>query len=258
MIQIYHLPGGTKCWEIGTRFINDRLIKLVEDVMADYVQFNNEIYLRERFKDMSKEEVQKEWEKPIGEIIDMNRLREDDGFAEYLMDLLLPASHRRNKALYTFFGIYDLLKAEKAYEPELAMDYVLLMIINHELDWCEELPKYHKRIMRIPEPERTLMLAECEEEAAEMRRGSISLNNIDGEALMAEIEDLSEYTEICFEDHDCLMLDDVDEEALENDPIAQMMGVQTKGDGFRSEIETDNGKKVKIEFNIAPWQMENA
>jgi len=200
MLQIYHLPGGTKCWVFGRRFINDRLIKLTEDVMSEFIQLDGSY--TEHFKKMTKEQAQKEWEKPLPEIIDMDRLRLDSNFAEYCMEMVLPPTHPRSKALYTFFGLYDLLKAEKEYKPELAMEYVLFSIIENELEWCKELPEDHRRVQRIPEPERSQMLAECEEEVKKHFSDPDLGLSFDAEDFLAEIEDLNEYMENCFEDLD--------------------------------------------------------
>ena len=38
MLQLYGTPGAEKCIEFGNRFVNDRLISLMEDVVKDYTE----------------------------------------------------------------------------------------------------------------------------------------------------------------------------------------------------------------------------
>ena len=59
------------CYEYGRRFVNDRLIQLVEDVIAEYAQMGDSSY-------MANIKSSKDWEKPLGTIIDLDRMRKDE------------------------------------------------------------------------------------------------------------------------------------------------------------------------------------
>ena len=45
MLEMYSLPGGKVCYSAGKKFVNDRLIELLEDVILEYVQSYDTSYM---------------------------------------------------------------------------------------------------------------------------------------------------------------------------------------------------------------------
>ena len=76
-----------------------------------------------------------------------------------------------------------------------------------------------------------------------------------GEDYIKSYEDFREYEETCFEDVDFAMLSFVDEDSLRESAFGKYMGVADRQGPGNVEL-TVNGRKVKAEFNIAPWDIE--
>lgn len=248
MIQMYSTPGYKICHHVGKQFVNDRLIRLVEDVITDYAQMQDESY-------MERITCRADWDKPLEEIIDLNRLVTDQTFASDCLMALLPDAFSRfpsapTQALNIFFSLYQLLKSRNEYKPDLYMEYMLIQIIYAELDLCKDEVPPHKQIQRIPEPERSKMLQEliagCSDEVSD-----------DGtpeeyaEELMVYYEDLEEYIMTCFEDTDCLLLDEMTPEAMMESGFADRFGVHIFGDTRKMSLESNDG--VRIDFDFSPW-----
>ena len=255
MLQMYCTPGAEKCQEIGRKFVNDRLIRLVDDAIVSYVDmFDEDQRYRERIT------CSADWEKPLDEIIDLERLSHDERFFDDYLDMmgLVPSTVGPQRALRDFFSLRKLLKAKKEYKPDLSMEYILMALIQMELDFCKDMPENHDPISRIPEPGRSEMMEELRVEAEENRAGEEELYADEtleetAESLMAYYEDLNRYVETCFEDTDCLFLDDMDEEAMEESGFAEGFGVNVKGDEAEIKIE---GEGQKFEFTVPAWELE--
>ncbi|MCR5604920.1 MAG: hypothetical protein K6G27_14645 [Lachnospiraceae bacterium] len=252
MLRMYVTPGSLKCKEYGKRFVNDRLIKLMEDVMAEYAQMGDDSY-------MSHIRSSEEWEAPLETVIDLNRMRKDKAFArDWLIEMAyIPETIDSQRALHDFWSLYDLLKARKEYKPDLSMEYILYSIIRGELDFCKDMPECHDKRQRIPEPQRSEMLKELIEEAKEYKEGEPetwdeSIPEI-AEKLMGYYEDLGEYIETCFEDTDFLFLDDMDEKGLEKSGLVDRMGIHIKGDEAKVRIE---GENLAYEYKVRAWETE--
>lgn len=43
MLLLHGAPGSEKCHEYGNRFVNDRLISLMKDIVTDYVEMYDQI-----------------------------------------------------------------------------------------------------------------------------------------------------------------------------------------------------------------------
>ena len=252
MIQMYSLPGKELCHEHGRQFVNSRLIGLMEDIMAEYAQVGDNSY-------MEKITSSKDWEKPLETIIDLDRMRKDERFAtEWLRELeLIPQTIGTQRGLQDYFSLYDLLKAKEEYKPSLSMEYILLGIIDMELDYCKDVPEFHQRVKRIPEPSRSQMMQELQEEAAKIKAEDPDIEDKGNEfveKLMVYYEDLDEYINICFEDTDCLFLDDMDEEELEKSGFADLLGVHITGDSRMMQVIHKNGKTK--EYDVSPWKQD--
>lgn len=268
MLQLYMLPSDSKAAEIVQKFINDRLIGLMEGIILDEVSF-----------DMAAQGVLSEeiWNRPLEEIVDLNELAEDMDFAENVSSLYLPQDFPIDKANYEFFSLYRLLKARGEYKPPLPMEYILYNIIYGEIEEVDATIEYGKEIAleetdeeigeeagreildndndlneeittvkRIPEPDRSRVLQSVRENCEP---------EDDPEELMLWYEDLREYEEVCFEDTDCLLLDEIEEDALYQSDMAKLMGINDRPDRKIVNMDLD-GKPVRMDVRIAPWEEE--
>lgn len=94
-----YVPGEKKCQEIGLKFVNDRLIKLMDDAIISYVaMYDSEDRYRERIK------CSADWEKPLEEIMDLDRLSQDEKFFDEYLDMmgLVPVRSVWNAPYMTF------------------------------------------------------------------------------------------------------------------------------------------------------------
>lgn len=252
MLLLHETPGSEKCHEYGKRFVNDRLISLMKDFVTDYVEMYDAPY-RERIT------CSADWEKPLEEIIDLDRLSHDEAFFNDWMDLnaMVPSTVGPQRALHDFFSLYRLLKARKEYKPDLTMEYILYRIIQLELDFCKDGPELHDRVKKISEPARSQMMEELLAEAAELKEGDPETWEEDipkiADQLMAYYEDLDKYVLTCFEDEDFFFLDDMDEDEMEDSGFADDFGVNIKGDEATVKIE---GAGQRFEFGVAAWELE--
>ncbi len=257
MLQMYCTPGAEKCREIGKKFVNDRLIALMDDAIVAYVDmFDEEERYRERIT------CSADWEKPLEEIVDLERLSHDEKFYDDYLDFngLVPRTVGPQQALHDFFSLRRLLKARKEYKPELSMEYILYALIEMELDFCKDEPELHERRKRIPEPDRSAMMEELRTEAAENMESAPELYENETieevmEELMAYYEDLGEYRMTCFEDTDSLFLDDMDDTAMKDSGMADFFGFDLMGDSRKMRIESVDGGTV-YEFDVSPWETE--
>ena len=189
----------------------------------------------------------------IDSAIDFDELAADEGFAKEVSLRYLPKNYPINKANYEFLSLYRLLKAKKEYTPELPMEYILYQLIcetaevlsegTYDSDWGDDIPV---SVERIPEPDRLYVIEKLEEE---------SDGEFSGEDYIKSYEDFREYEETCFEDVDFAMLSFVDEDSLRESAFGKYMGVADRQGPGNVEL-TVNGRKVKAEFNIAPWDIE--
>ena len=131
MLLLHGIPGAEKCQECGKRFVNDRLISLMKEFVTDYVEMFDAPY-RERIT------CSADWEKPLEEIIDLERLSHDEAFFNDWMELnaMTPSTIGPKRALHDFFSLYQLLRAKMEYKPDLTMEYILYRIIQLEMDIC--------------------------------------------------------------------------------------------------------------------------
>lgn len=252
MLLLHGIPGAEKCQECGKRFVNDRLISLMKEFVTDYVEMFDAPY-RERIT------CSADWEKPLEEIIDLERLSHDEAFFNDWMELnaMTPSTIGPKRALHDFFSLYQLLRAKKEYKPDLTMEYILYRIIQLEMDICTDEPELHEQVKKIPEPARSQMMEELLVEAEELKEGDPetweeSIPEI-ADQLMAYYEDLDKYVLTCFEDGDFFFLDEMDEEEMEGSGFADDFGVNIKGDEATVKIE---GNGQNFEFGVPAWELE--
>ena len=237
MLEMYGLPGGDVCQIHGKKFVNDRLIGLMDDLISEYAIMSS------------------------ANRVDHEAFRQDENFVFECMETygLVPSTIGPRQALHAFWSLYDLLKAKKEYKPDLLMQYVLHAIIGREKDFCTDMPEIHQLRKRIPEPVRSEMMKELTEEAEGYKEGEPELYTESvgeiAEDLMGYYEDLEKYSTVCFEDEDDFFLDKMDDVAMEASGLAGFLGVDFAGDTRQMRIENADGDAV--EFDISPWEIED-
>ena len=252
-----------KANEIITRFVNKRLLDLMQEIILDEVSWNLVLTGQLNGEDLAA--------KSFDELVDIESLIYDMDFAENISMTYLPDNYPIEKANYNFFGLFKLLKAKKEYVPALAMEYILYHIIYGavgeidmiaEEDWDEifdddpdfDTEEECSTVMNIPEPDRTVVLNAIRNEnpdfSEEEIAGTINL-----------FEDLREYGSTCFWDADYSLLDKYSEEELRNSDLNDRMGIVDKerSNIIKIPFKDTNGKSVnvKTEFLINPWDLED-
>ena len=242
MLEMYSLPGGKVCYSAGKKFVNDRLIELLEDVILEYVQSYDTSY-------MAHIHNSKQWEAPLEKIIDLNRLRADMDFAKEKLFLYLPDGYDIVKGLFAFFSLYDLLKAKESHKPELIMEYILFHLIEGRLNLCKDMPEIYSSIKHIPEPTRSQMLAEMVQEldVEDILEGYTS------EDMIKAYEDLDKYYDYCFEDFDGLLLDEMSESDMIKSGFADEFGINAKETRVVNEYEN-----IKFGIKLPEWMFEKS
>lgn len=172
------MPSDLKAAEIVKNFINDRLVRMMEEIIEDELAFVMAMS-GEIDKDLGK--------KPLDEVIDMDALMQEMKFAENVSLNYLPDDYPIEKANREFLGLYRFLWAKEEYVPELPMEYVLNRVIGSAI-WDVDMINsdienglsddldgdtfYNgieeegeiTTIERIPDPDRAIVLATLEEE----------------------------------------------------------------------------------------------
>lgn len=259
----YMVPEGKEAADIIKGFVNDRLIGLMEDVIIEEAIFAGTLRDSISSEDMTR---------PLEELVDIDHLCEDMDFARNVVSLYLPEGFLPEKANYEFFSLYRLLRAKGDYKPSLPMEYILFYLIMEEIGEVnptnelfgegayDELKDFHddndmeessaeecSTVKRIPEPDRTVVLKAIQENCE---------TEDDPEDLMKWYEDLREYVELCFEDTDFLLLDDIEEDVLYRSELAEVIGISRRPDVLMTEMNYGEGVPVHMSFRIAPWDLE--
>ncbi|MBR1629091.1 MAG: hypothetical protein IJ679_07490 [Lachnospiraceae bacterium] len=264
MLKISALPQDPEAAEIVKKFMNDRLIRLMERIIQDEVDWTSV------FGEGESDEEGTATGGSAGGEIDIDALMKDRNFAENVSMMYLPDNYPIEKANYEFFGLYKLLKAKGEYVPELPMEYILYHIICGEVEQVDHIQEdidsgmfdefandpffdgaedeEYTTIEHIPEPERSVVLAALEQEIEE--------DEDTPEDMILDFEDLRTYGDLCFWDEDFAFLDDMSEEELLNSSFGEMMGISERRDQKVVEFDME-GKNVKLDMTIAPWDMED-
>ena len=251
MLKLYRIQGTAYCTKEGTRFVNDRLLDLLESLMKEYVKVFDPSYAL-------RIETEEDWEKHVEEIIDLKRLNKDEAFVTHYLEPLglKPDCVSTEQVLYSFFSLYRLLKAKNVYEPTPVMEYILLSAINYKIESETKACRTMSLVMQFPREERKKILREMEMEVYKLEKmspdlyaGSISEIT---EEFMTYYEDMRKYPMICFENTNCLNLDLFPERK----GIPQPQTGEKKeftGEGDMAESE-DEGKHKP--YRVNPWDME--
>ena len=240
MIKIPNLIGDEKADAIVSRFINDRLIRIMEDIILDEVVWK----MAER-GELDPEAASKSFD----ELVDISKLIPNMDFAEMVSTDYLPENYPIEQANEAFLGAYKLLKAEEEYVPNKLMEFVLFGIINKEVgevdlinsdmlsgmfggidvefdgfenfgddiednlideDDVEEITT----IERLPEADRIIV----KNAVLELHKGGHEGEELESfaENSVEKYEDLRAYFDICFIDTDCLQLGEYTEDELKS------------------------------------------
>ena len=240
MIKIPNLIGDEKADAIVSRFINDRLIRIMEDIILDEVVWK----MAER-GELDPEAASKSFD----ELVDISKLIPNMDFAEMVSTDYLPENYPIEQANEAFLGAYKLLKAEEEYVPNKLMEFVLFGIINKEVgevdlinsdmlsgmfdgidvefdgfedfdddiednlideDDVEEITT----IERLPEADRIIV----KNAVLELHKGGHEGEELESfaENSVEKYEDLRAYFDIGFIDTDCLQLGEYTEDELKS------------------------------------------
>lgn len=180
--------GGEKCNGILKKFVNDRLIRIMDDIMAD--------------KGYEPEKVEE------GDMI----------FAQKVSAGFLPENYPVSKANYVFLGLYNLLKAGEDMVPEITMEYVLDGAIN----WAIEQAQRAGREPVEQVPGREFVLASIQKELDEEGE------DLTAEEMLEMYEDLREYIDVCFWDIDFALLDQLSKEQLRHSDLNKLLGIMSE------------------------------
>ncbi len=260
MLKIPMLPEDPKAAEIVKNFINNRLVRMMEEIILDEVEFA---------LIMSGDYREDDVNKSVEELVDMDSLMQSREFAENVSMIYLPDEYPVEKANREFLGLYRLLKAKNEYVPELPMEYVLNSIINNEIWQVDQIAEdteeglfddmmddpffegiedeEYTTVEQIPEPDRGTVLKALEAQCDD---------DMTAEDLIAYYEDLRNYEETCFWDTDFAFLDSMDEDTLIHSDLAAKLGIGEREDVKKFEMPMENGKSIKVEMNVAPWDVE--
>ena len=270
MLQMYLLPQDDKAAEIVKKFVNDRLIGIMEEIILDEVDW--ELAVKGELDEVDEGAS-------FEDVVDIDALMDDAEFASEVAFWYFPDGYPLERVNQEFFGLYKLLKADKEYTPALPMEYALFQIIQSQINQVDQInedtedglfdglaedpffegieDEVYDTIMHISEPDRSVVLSALEKESDE--------SGMSAEEMITLYEDLREYDEVCFEDTDFAFLDDFDEETLVNSDMGKKLGIRKGTDGKKMEIELKEdevflsraqAKKVSFEFNVGPWDLE--
>ena len=130
MLKFQFIPGDAQAQKIIKSFINNRLVAMMEEIILDEAGWN--MAMDGTLSDVPKDAG-------FDDLVDIDKLADDMGFAENVSMSYLPDNYPIEKANREFFGLYKLLKAKKEYVPELPMEYVLYHIIMNEVWLIDEI-----------------------------------------------------------------------------------------------------------------------
>ena len=271
MLKLQSFPTDAEAADIVKKFVNDRLIALMEDIILDEVSWDMA---------MNGELSEADYNKSFEEMVDLPALMTNSEFAENVSLAYLPEDFPIEKANREFFGLYGLLKAKKEYVPDLAMEYILYHVIYGEVGQVEMInedtedglfdelmedpffegieDEEYTTVMQIPEPERTkvwnAVLEQAKDECCDESPEKMA------EFLMNMYEDLKEYENLCFQDTDCLMLDEMSEDEIVGSALNAFMGIADRKEDkvIRFPVDGKNGSQINVTatINMFPREME--
>lgn len=283
MLEMFYPEGDYEWNAAGLVHVNNRIKEMLEDFIDYYVDSYDDSYIEHI-------NSREERNRPLWEVIDLNRLRNDADFSEYLREVDFAPEYGWERSAAAFVSLYMLVCVKGVYKADLMMEHILLRLLESELDDTDEegirvefesrlktMEDFrridgfdiwreaefmgsgaHMKVVKIPEPARTFMKYIINEKGIldEINDG---LGDDDEpltvEDLLNRYEDIDEYIEWCFEDHDCLLLDKMSSAELEKSGLAACMGIHINGDATVNTMKLP-GMNSEIEFRMAPWETE--
>ncbi len=222
-------------YSVVAKHINDRLVRIMEDCIKDGIIIGEEP------------------DQPDGNRITrmLPNLYTDKEFLQYIHSMYLPETYPVDRAGIAFLGLYKLLKVDTEYVPELPMEYILYCLIHDEMDKISDFGEEADYISRLPEPARS----DLKKSIAVGMEGD---DEDEAEFILSMYEDLREYDEICFWDHDFLLLEHMSMEEIKKSDINKEMGILPEQEAGTVEFDCDigKGKKTKVSLKVPPWELE--
>ncbi len=285
MLKMFY-PEEDYFWNAaGLVHVNNRLKEQMESIVDFYVDSYDNSYT-EHIKSV------KERNQPIEDVIDLTRLRNDADFSKYLYEVGFAPEHGWERSASAFVSLYMLLCVKGVYKADLLMEYILLNIIESEIDEIntgsikeefdsrlavlsilKERPEcdvdvweearlsnsgIHMKVVKIPEPARSFMAYTINESGAlEDYNNNIKsyVPPVTTDYFLNRYEDIAEYPEWCFEDHDCLLLNEMSAEEITRSGLAAAMDIHIDGDTTVSKVKLP-GTNSDVKFRMAPWETE--
>ncbi len=167
--------------------------------------------------------------------------------------------------IYSFSAL-NRIRARGEYIPELPMEYVLYRLIDGEVDFINDVTKDGQPypdvvlsiVQKIPEPDRSIVLNAMKESYESGYDPEDEEYNPD--FFIDQYEDMKNYLDICFWDHDCLMLDEIPLEVLKDSPIDQWFDMTGfKDSRHYQEVKTGaDGEEMVVDVSLDdyPWNLE--
>ena len=189
--------GSKEINAIVCTFINERLINLMEYELGLYASPNKNGEFEINYSDLF-----------------------NSSFL-YIIERHFPPHYDRNKMGYTYMTLYNYLKSEEEYTPQLTMEYVLADLIKDRIIFyqdtdqslVEELP-CHQELF--DEYMREL------EDSSEPYDEKVDIVN----SQLADIENMENYLDTCFWDMDYSLLNTMTEDELRQSGLCKELGIE--------------------------------
>lgn len=258
MLKLSTCNYGEETNGILTRFVNQRLIDLMDKTV--YMDWFSQIGDQPEIDGYGNR-------RHIESYCTIKSLMENTDFAKEVSKYYLPDNYPVEKANEPFLELYKLLRARGEYIPELPMEYVLYRLIDGEVDFINDVIKDGQpypnvvlsTVQKIPEPDRSIVLNAMKESYESGYDPEDEEYNPD--FFIDRYEDMKNYLDICFWDHDCLMLDEIPLEVLKDSPIDQWFDMTGfKDSRHYQEVQTgSDGEEhlVNVELEDYPWNLES-
>jgi len=257
MLKLSTCCYGEEADGILTRFVNQRLIDLMDDTV--YTYWFSQIGDQPEIDEYGNR-------RHIESYCTIESLMENSDFAKEVSMCFLPDKYPVEKANEAFLELYKLIRARGEYIPELPMEYVLYHIICEEIDYINDLIKdgqpdsdvVFSTVHKIPEPDRSIVLNAMKEPYESDYDHEEGEYNPD--FYIDEYEDMKNYLDTCFWDHDCLMLDEMPLDELKDSPIDQWFDMTGfKDSRHYQDVKTGaDGEEMVVDVSLDdyPWNLE--
>ena len=277
MIEMFY-PAEDYVWNAaGLVHVNNRIKEMMECFLDYYFDSYDDSYVKDVPTEVRRNSHVEEW-------ADLGRLRNDKKFSEHLHEIEFAPENGWENSASAFVSLYMLLCVKGVYKATLEMEHILLALLESELDEvADDSPEnlfeinldilrsidsedvwrradlimcgQHFQVVKVPEPARSFMLYCIEKSGVVEKIREYEDDTCTVEDIVRRYEDIEEYIEWCFEDHDCLLLDDMSKKDLADSGLVKTMGIHVDGDTSVNRMRLP-GVGTEIEFRIVPWETE--